>query len=345
MGFAEFRTRFPRVCDVLARSARTGRVGQAYLLCGDQSELLGEFALAWAWTAACQAVQDNGEPCGQCAVCRRFGTGGYEELRRVRPLSKSRQISVDAIRDFERSLSLKGRRGFRKIGLIEDADTMNAHAQNAFLKTLEEPPPRTLLLLTTCRPRMLLPTIRSRCQVLSLAANRRTYEMAAELGLFPLLAGLRPNAGAGVAMRLSQGLGALFQILRKRAEDSMGETAEDRQWAALEETDATIRKQRQEEREARRRSEYLRLRRELTDALRTWFDQLYLVAAGVPADLLPHPELIEQSGHDPESLRLEPDPAERCRNEAERTVRWLDTTNANEQLLLDGFCLSVCERI
>ena len=92
-----------------------------------------------------------------------------EYLRVVRPRSKSRKISVDEIRDLEKMMNQSSPRGTWKIGVIVDADRMGDSAENAFLKTLEEPPRESLLLLLSSEPEKLLDTIWSRCVHLALS--------------------------------------------------------------------------------------------------------------------------------------------------------------------------------
>lgn len=90
----------------------------------------------------------------------------------------------NTLRYFEKQFHLTSTSGGRcKVGVIFDADRMNEESQNALLKTLEEPPPETLLILATGNPAALLPTTRSRCQLLPLLTNRCEYSFpgAAEL--------------------------------------------------------------------------------------------------------------------------------------------------------------------
>lgn len=96
-----------------------------------------------------------------------LGTGDspakHPDCSVVRPVNKMRQIGVDPVRRLVRTVSHSANQGGRKVGIILDADRMNPQASNAFLKTLEEPPSDTTLLLVTTRPNDLLDTIRSRC--------------------------------------------------------------------------------------------------------------------------------------------------------------------------------------
>ena len=97
-------------------------------------------------------------------------------VRIVRPRMKSRRIGVDEIRDLEQTLHLAAPGGACKVGVIVEADRMNDQAANAFLKTLEEPPQNTLLLLLTANPQRLLPTILSRCVRIPLLGGHALLE-------------------------------------------------------------------------------------------------------------------------------------------------------------------------
>jgi DNA polymerase III subunit delta' len=98
-------------------------------------------------------------------------TRAHPDILWIEPQSKSRQIVIDEIRDLIRQLSQTSFAGGWKAGVILCADRMNDQAANALLKTLEEPSAKTLLILITAEPQSLLPTISSRCQRISLAAD------------------------------------------------------------------------------------------------------------------------------------------------------------------------------
>jgi len=142
----ELRQRF-------AASIEQGRMGHSYLLTGDRAESLENLALGLAGQVLDAAPQE------------------HPDFHSVRPESKSRHITVDQVRELERELYLKPFMAPLKVAVIFDAERMclgSASAANAFLKTLEEPPAHTLILLTSGRPAMLLPTIISRCLRLDL---------------------------------------------------------------------------------------------------------------------------------------------------------------------------------
>jgi len=99
-----------------------------------------------------------------------------ELVRIVRPMMKSRIISVDAIRELEKTMFKSVPKGKHKVGIIVDADRMRTEAANAFLKTLEEPPSGSILFLLTPSPERLLSTILSRCVNIPLIAEKDQRE-------------------------------------------------------------------------------------------------------------------------------------------------------------------------
>ncbi len=339
MRWAEFAALHPRVCASLQRAKRQGRTGQAYLFQGDSTDFLEEFAMAWAQAAACTDSGDDGAPCGVCPNCRQVESGLYTELIRLRPQSKSRIITVDAMRQFEAALSLAVPPGRLKIGIISEAENMGDDAQNAFLKTLEEPPASTMLLLLTVNARRLLPTIRSRCQCISLMRNRQDYSKAMQEGLFDILAPVRRRAGASVGVRTAAKLRALFGRLHDMAEET-AEQNRDHSWDNVE--DPTLRKQLADEQLARTEAEYVRLRQGMLDGMQAWFLQRMLLASGVQKELLPHPEIL--TGHE-ELLTETIDPWE-----AGEDVRQVGDalkclqSNVDEQMVMDTLLLALTAR-
>lgn len=128
-----------------------------------------------AYMAQMVTCSEPGSPCGKCNVCRQISSRIWCDCLWVYPLKKSRVISADQMRRGSGDnkvpppyllpwLDETSYAGGWKVAIISEAERMNESAANAFLKTLEEPPPRTLILLVTAASQMLLPTIRSRCQ-------------------------------------------------------------------------------------------------------------------------------------------------------------------------------------
>ncbi|MCC7386457.1 MAG: DNA polymerase III subunit delta' [Deltaproteobacteria bacterium] len=138
-----------------------GRLHHALLFSGPDG--VGKFACA---KLLAQIVQcsggDSTSACGRCPGCTKITTAGHADVLILEPDDKD-SIKVDAIREATQALYLKPIEGRFRLLLIRDADRMNPQAQNALLKTLEEPPGEAHLILTTSRPDAVLPTVRSRC--------------------------------------------------------------------------------------------------------------------------------------------------------------------------------------
>lgn len=137
------------------------------------------------------------------------------------PASRSRKIVVDQIRALERVLQLRTASDRRKIGIIRDADRMQTQAANAFLKTLEEPPHNSLLLLLTALPEALPETIVSRCLSLPLRVSSAATISAEEIELLRLLCASAEDKSRGIekAYRISQGIQGLLNRIREQIRD------------------------------------------------------------------------------------------------------------------------------
>ena len=109
-----------------------------------------------------QEFQDYDNPCGHCKACRKIESGLHPDVIQLKP--SGRLIRIGQIRELCRTLALKPYEARYRVVIIYDAQAMNPEAANAFLKMLEEPPDRTLLILTALQASDLLPTIFSRCR-------------------------------------------------------------------------------------------------------------------------------------------------------------------------------------
>jgi DNA polymerase-3 subunit delta' len=140
-----------------------GVPGHAYAFCGQRGIGRKTLARAFASHWICEKNQMN--PCGVCRSCTTFAAGTHPDVYSVFP--DKDKIQIDAIREMQQHLSINPIYG-RKLYMIHEADLMNEAAQNCLLKTLEEPPPKTLLIMTAVSFEKLLPTIRSRTVKLAL---------------------------------------------------------------------------------------------------------------------------------------------------------------------------------
>ncbi|WP_164506806.1 DNA polymerase III subunit delta' [Lapidilactobacillus bayanensis] len=142
-------------------------LSHAYLFVGPTNS--GKMALA-QWLAQrlfCTNLQ-NGQPCGQCAECRRIVEGNNPDYLVIS--RDTRTIGVDEIRGLKQELSKSGLEGRQRVFVIQDADKMTPAAANSLLKFLEEPASQVVIILTTTRLARILPTIQSRLQIVTLQA-------------------------------------------------------------------------------------------------------------------------------------------------------------------------------
>jgi len=133
---------------------------------------VGKQALA-IWVARAALCDANGgelRACGTCKSCSLFASGTHPDFTYVSPEEDKKQISVDQVRELCASLAMTSYRQGFKVAIIEPAQQLTMAAANSLLKTLEEPAPRTMLILVTTRSAGLLATLRSRCQQLGVRA-------------------------------------------------------------------------------------------------------------------------------------------------------------------------------
>ncbi len=177
---------------LLQRSLADGHLAHAYLLVGPPNVGKTTVGLYFAQALMCEdeAARAQGVACGRCAGCRKTRERTHPDLRVVEPdgggdddgvvvgesgdvaaavrgkrkAASRAQIKIETVREVQRDLSLRPYQGARRVVLLAQADTLNDAAENALLKTLEEPPPYALLILTAEDAETLLPTTVSRCQ-------------------------------------------------------------------------------------------------------------------------------------------------------------------------------------
>lgn len=170
--------------QLLQRSLARGRLGHAYLFSGDQLEKLESLARTLAKTLNCQnPVKQNGvavDCCEECPSCVKIENETHADMHWARPESKSRQITIDQIRDMMREIQLRPTEAQFKVAIVVGADRMNVQAANAFLKTLEEPPEDSILVLLSTEPSRMLETILSRCLRVSFSGDNKRELAPAE---------------------------------------------------------------------------------------------------------------------------------------------------------------------
>jgi len=164
---ARFATRGHDVAAAHLATLLSDAPPHALLIVGPRGAGAGTLARDAVATLMCGDPVDGG-PCGACRACRLIASGSHTDLVVISPEGDSNTIKIDQIRSLITGLALFSVEGGRRIALIENADLMNEEAQNALLKTLEEPPSRTHVILAAAEDSRLMPTIRSRCAVIRL---------------------------------------------------------------------------------------------------------------------------------------------------------------------------------
>lgn len=159
----------------LARAA-IGRGAHALLVAGPRGSGKRDFALALAGGYLCADRSGDGRACGACESCRWIAAGTHPDLALVEPqdeegeegassAKRAKPITVDQVRQLAALLALSAHRRAGRAIVLHPAEALNAAASNALLKSLEEPPAGALFVLVAHRPALLLPTVRSRCQL------------------------------------------------------------------------------------------------------------------------------------------------------------------------------------
>ncbi|MEP7245395.1 MAG: DNA polymerase III subunit delta', partial [Gammaproteobacteria bacterium] len=133
------------------------------LLIHDSTGAGGDWLAGWA-AALAMCTNPDEAPCGRCQGCTRVAANQHPDLIRMHPIEDSKQLRIEQVRELAEELSLTSHQGGYKVAILSPADMLNRFAANALLKTLEEPPPRTLLILVASQPSRLPATILSRCQ-------------------------------------------------------------------------------------------------------------------------------------------------------------------------------------
>ncbi len=149
--------------NMLARAAE--QPTHAYLFVGPAQ--IGKLTLAQDFARALNCTGKH-KPCGVCRSCKLIETEQHPDVRVVRRMPDKTEILVEQLRELQNELALKPHEGRWRIAIIENVHEANANAANAFLKTLEEPAPQVVLLLTASNAEAVLATIRSRCQMIPL---------------------------------------------------------------------------------------------------------------------------------------------------------------------------------
>jgi DNA polymerase-3 subunit delta' len=289
-----------RVVQLLQRSLERDRLAHAYLFTGNSIAELEGMARTLAKTLNCQSPAKraaNGlalDCCDQCDSCRRTDNANHPDVLWIRPESKSRIIIIDQMRELMQTMNLKPTMAGFKVGVIVSADRLNMAAANAFLKTLEEPPAKSILILLTTEPQRILETILSRCLRLCFAGEGIHFEpdQVEWLSAF----GVAAAATAGGLMARYRLLGLIMKKLAEQ-KDQIEKTLTARSpLERYEDLEPRMREKLEDELTAAVEAEYRRQRTDLIGALQWWLRDVWLQTLISGADLLAFPGLAP-AGH------------------------------------------------
>lgn len=350
MPLKEFENQFQKQILAILNAIRNQKTAHAYLLHCDNRELSENFAKALAQALACKNKSPDGDACGKCDICLKISKGTYPELFILMPTSKSRRITIgedendqDSIRWFQSLFYYRAAfSAGKKIGIIFDADTMMPQAQNAFLKTLEEPPADSNFIICTSNPSELLPTFRSRCQRLTILRNSQDYQEDYIAQIIPILDDLcDASQSIEKVEKAATELAGIFEAIKEKAKTVVNErfkyaninyATDDKKYA----------KRFDERFEAAQSAEYILLREEKLCLIYTYFFQLYQLAVGIAPELLPNSEILRFS-------QIKMDFSSDCKLHAEKYLKFFRNAedfissmklNVSEQLAVRAFCYS-----
>ncbi len=258
--------------QMVKRAIDAGRPAQGYLIIGPVRGVAMDLAMRILQTLFCRAAE---KPCGVCDICRRVVERTESDIHWIFPEKKSRIISAGQIREkLIYEVTQTSFSGGWKAGVLVGADRLNEASANAFLKTLEEPPPKTLFLLLSDTPQQMLPTIVSRCQRIDLDDVRELGEPWKSRVLETLSSPLLGKPLEGLAMA-----NVLFSILtdmKSKAEQLVKDEAKND--TAVEDDDDIF--------DAKVSARYREMRMDFLLTFLRWFRDLFVLKAGGGDDLV-----------------------------------------------------------
>ena len=341
MAFKDFSKQTQGI-QLLQRSLARGRLGHAYLFTGDQLDELELLARTLAKTLNCQnPIQVGGtttDCCDECLSCRKIEDANHADVIWVRPESKSRQIKIEQITRRDESparvvnefVNLKPTEGKYKVGVVVAAERMTTQATNAFLKTLEEPPANSVLILLSTEPQRILETILSRCLRLNFSGDGTRPlddEQSAWLEHFGALAAGEQKSLLGRYRLLDTLLKKLAET-RVRVDESLAARSPLEKY---DEVEKNLREQWETELAAAIEAEYRRHRADLLLLVQWWLRDVWLHTLAAGKDLLKFPAL---AGADIVARRITPRQALENLQTLEQAQRLLHT-NVQEALTLE----------
>ena len=257
----------------LQNAVKSERIAGAYLFSGVQGIGKETVALYFTNLILCERRAEKNAPCGECRACRKIESGNHPDMQIIRP--DGAQIKIDQIRELQQQIVYQPLEGPRKIYILANTERMNDYSANSLLKTLEEPPAASTLILLTENIESILPTIRSRCQILPFYPMPTNELAEALMDRFSI-----EEETASAAAILSGGVvGKAITLIEKGITES--ETVPE----ILIETDTLA---------AFRLAEEYEKNLDSLDELISWYRDLLFLEQSAPIELLTHPNAVDQ---------------------------------------------------
>jgi DNA polymerase III subunit delta' len=327
------------VIEILQRSLDRNRLAHGYLFNGNSQEELEAVARTLAKVLNCQSPPKRGENgipiecCDKCDSCNRIDGFNHPDVLWVRPEMKSRVIGIDQVRDLIQTINLKPTIAEYKVGVIVCADRLRHEAANAFLKTLEEPPSKSILILLTTDVQRILETIISRCLRLNFAGEGAHFSPRHKewVNTFSSVAA---ESGRGLLPRYRL-LGLLLKELGAEKEEIEAALSERSPLEKYNDIDPDLREKYEKELVAAVEAEYRRQRNDLLAALQWWLRDVWLqtVSDASSASYLGFPDLMTAA--QAIAKRISPSDARENLEILDSLQRQLSNTNVQEALALE----------
>src|SRR5438477_8487041 len=295
MGFKNFPEQ-QDVVQLLQRSLERGRLGHAYLFCGNDFGELEAVARTLAKTLNCEQPPRRApgglplDSCDTCPSCRKIDAETHPDIFWIRPESKLRVITVEQMRDLMQTVQLKPAQATFKVAIIVAADRLNVQAANAFLKTLEEPPADSILILLSTEPQRILETILSRCLRLNFAGESGRLR---DPSLLAWLKDLSEMAAAEQRSLLSRYrlLSVLLNKLNALKAAITEAVTKRSPLERYEDPEPKLREKWEDELSAAIEAEYRRQRADLLVGLQWWLRDIWLETLRFSNEMFTYPEL------------------------------------------------------
>lgn len=307
-----------QIIEQLQRTVTSGRIAGAYLFVGPAGVGKETVAHYFSQLIFCQQETQPPSVCGTCLACRKAQSGNHPDLQFIRP--EGSLLKIGQIRELQRQVIYEPLEASRKIYILTDVDRMNPEAENCLLKTLEEPPASSVLILLTSNIQALLPTTRSRCQILQF--HPMSTQELAEILIDRF--SVAPEQATTLAIAADGAIGKALTHLEK------GDLFTEEVPEILKETNRLA---------AFRLAENFKDNPDTLGELVTWYRDLLFLQQGAPNELITHIYSVDE-------LRTIVPYYSRLRiQQAIQTIfdtkSLLENTNTNATLALEVMCLKL----